>query len=316
MRFLTPTSLVALGLLLAPVAAWQFNQPYLLETLARLVIFAIAAASLNFITGFGGMVSLGHAMYLGLGAYTAGVMAYHGVNNGFLQIGVMLVVTGLAAAIVGGIALRASGIFFIMITLALAQIFYYSALSSRTYGGEEGLRMADRSQFTKYIDMYDPMQFYMICVGALFLCLYLQWRLIRTPFGKVLTSIRENERRALAIGYNTFRYKMAAMMISGMMCGLAGFLLANLSEFVSPDYAYWHRSGELLVMVLLGGMGTLIGPVLGALAFLGLETWVAGLTKHWGLVIGPFLMIVVLTTQGGIMGLIEKISASLRRAGK
>lgn len=312
MRLLTPTKIVSLGLLLAPVAAWQFNQPYLLETIARLIVFAIAAASLNFITGFGGMVSLGHAMYIGLGAYTVGIMTHHGFDNGFLQLAVMLVVTGLAALVVGAIALRASGIFFIMITLALAQIFYYTALSSRTYGGEEGLRLVNRSDFTKYVDLYDPYQFYLLCVAALFLCIFLQWRLIRAPFGKVLTSIRENERRALAIGYNTFVYKIAAMVISGMMCGLSGFLLANLSDFVSPDYAYWHRSGELLVMVLLGGMGTLVGPVLGALAFLGLETWVAGLTKHWGLVIGPILIIVVLTTQGGILGLVDKISALAR----
>ena len=312
MKSIVPAWIVLLGLFLVPAAAWQMNQPYLLETAARLVVFSVAALSLNFMIGYGGLVSLGHAMYLGLGAYTVGILMHHGVTNGFVQIALMLVVTGLAAVIVGSIALRASGIFFIMITLALAQILYYSALSSRTYGGEEGLRMAGRSEFFKGFDLYDPYQFYALCLVVLLFCLFLQWRLIGSPFGQVLISIRENERRAKAIGYNTFAYKLAAMVIAGMMCGLAGFLLANLSEFVSPDYAYWHRSGELLVMVLLGGMGTLIGPVLGAVTFLGLEHWVAGMTKHWGLVIGPLLMIIVLTTHGGIMGLFEKAASMFR----
>ncbi len=314
MRILNATSLVAAGLLLAPLVAWQLNQPYLLETLSRLVVFAIAAVSLNFITGYGGMVSLGHAMFLGLGAYTVGIMSHHGITNGFAQLAAMLVVTGAAALLVGSIALRASGIFFIMITLALAQIFYYSALSSRTYGGEEGLRLVRRSEFFSFMNLHDPYQFYLLCIAALFFCLYVTWRIIQSPLGRVLVSIRENERRAKAIGYNTFAYKLAAMTIAGMMCGLAGFLLANLSDFVSPDYSYWHRSGELLVMVLLGGMGTLIGPVLGAIAFLGLEHWVAGLTRYWGLVIGPLLMLVVLATQGGIMGLIDRASGWLTRA--
>lgn len=316
MKKISATWIVLFGLLLAPLVAWQIDQPYLLETIARLIIFAIAAASLNFVIGYCGLVSLGHAMFLGLGAYSVGVLTHHGVTNGFVQLAVMLAVTGIAAVIVGCIALRASGIFFIMITLALAQIFYYSALSSRTYGGEEGLRMASRSEFWKWLDLYETYQFYGLCLAALALTLFLQWRLIRSPFGQVLMCIRENERRARAIGYNTFLYKLTAMVIAGMMCGLAGFLLANLSDFVAPDYAYWHRSGELLVMVLLGGMGTLIGPVLGAIVFLGLETWIAGMTKHWGLIMGPILMLVVLTTQGGIMGLFEKASAYFRRVRK
>lgn len=307
------TLLILAGLVAFPAIAHALNEPYLVESASRLVVFAIAAASLNFLTGYGGMVSLGHAMFLGLGAYSVGILTYYGVTNGFVQLFVMLAVTALAAAFVGCVALRATGIFFIMITLALAQIFYYLALSSSTYGGEEGLTLTSRSRFFSFIDMYDPYQLYALCVGALALCLFLQWRILRSPFGQVLVSVRENERRAKAIGYDTFAYKLTAMVIAGMMCGLAGFLLANISDFVGPDYGYWYRSGELLVMVLLGGMGTLAGPVLGALTFLSLEQWVAGKTQYWGLVIGPILIFVVLASRGGIMGLIETVAGLVRR---
>lgn len=307
------TVLILLGLLVLPVVAWRADEPYFVESVSRLIVFAIAAASLNFMTGYGGMVSLGHAMFLALGAYTVGIMSFYGLTNGFLQLGTMLIVTALVGAFVGSIALRAHGIFFIMITLALAQIFYYLALSSSTYGGEEGLIVMTRSEFLGVVDMYDPYQFYGVCFGALVLCLLLQRRIIRSPFGQVLIGVRENERRAKAIGYNTFFYKLAAIVISGMMCGLAGFLLANLSDFVAPDYGYWYRSGELLVMVLLGGLGTLAGPVLGAITLLSLEHWVAGKTQYWGLVIGPLLILLVLVSPGGIMGLIDTVTARVRR---
>lgn len=307
------TLLVFLGLAAVPLVAWASGEAYLVESTSRLIVFALAASSLNFITGYGGMVSLGQAMFLGLGAYTVGILAHHGIENGFLQLAIMVAVTATAAAFVASIALRATGIFFIMITLALAQIFYYLAVSSSTYGGEEGLPLMSRSVFFAPIDLYDPYQLYAVCLGALALCLFLQWRILRSPFGQVLVSVRENERRAKAIGYNTFAYKLAAIVISGTMCGLAGFLLANLSDFVGPDYGYWYRSGELLVMVLLGGMGTLIGPVLGALTFLSLEHCVASKTQYWGLVIGPFLMIVVLASRGGIVGLIDALADLMRR---
>lgn len=313
MRHALLTLLVFLGLLLLPLLAWWSGEAYLVESTSRLVVFAIAASSLNFITGYGGMVSLGHAMFMALGAYTVGILAYHGVTNGFVQLGAMLAVTAIAAAFVAGIALRATGIFFIMITLALAQIFYYLAVSSSTYGGEEGLPLMSRSSFFERLDLYDPYHLYLVCVGTLALCLLAQWRILRSPFGQVLVAVRENERRARAIGYNTFVYKLVAIVISGMMCGLAGFLLANLSDFVGPDYGYWHRSGELLVMVLLGGMGTLVGPVLGALTFLSLEHWVASKTQYWGLVIGPLLMIVVLVSRGGIVGLVDGLVDWTRR---
>ncbi len=309
--FVLPTLLV-LGLATFPIVAWIVDEPYFLDTISRLIIFAIAAASLNLITGYGGMVSLGQAMFLGIGAYVVGIMAHHGWTNGFLQVAVTLAVSALAAAFVGSIALRAHGIFFIMITLALAQIFYYLSLSSGRYGGEEGLVVIERSQFFSWMDVYSVYQFYAICAAALLICLYVQWRIIKSPFGHVLISCRENEKRARAIGYNTFFYKLMAIVISGMMCGIAGFLLANLSNFATPSYAYWYRSGELLIMVLLGGMGTLIGPVLGAFAFLSLEHWVASHTRYWGLVVGPLLIIVVLSSRGGIMGLIDALAARVR----
>jgi branched-chain amino acid transport system permease protein len=295
---------VFLALGLVPVVAALTDQPFYLDLFRRIMIFAIAAVSLDLILGFGGMVSFGHAAYLGIGAYAVAIPAFYGIENGLVQWTLALVLSGLAALLIGAVSLRTSGVSFIMITLAFAQMLYYLGISINAWGADDGMRLARRSQFGAVIDLANGTVFYYVVFGLLLALLGLGHRLIHARFGMVIRAARSNEPRMQAIGFSTFRYKLAAFALAGAVCGLAGALLTNQTEYLTPSYMHWTRSGDIMVMVILGGMGTLFGPVLGAIAFLLLEDFLSAWTVHWQIVLGPLLVLVVLYARRGLYGLL------------
>ena len=299
---------VLLLVLVPPIAAFT-NQPFYVDLFRRMMIFAIAAVSLDLILGYGGMVSFGHAAYLGIGAYAVGIPAFHGIENGFLQLGLAVVASALVALVIGAISLRTSGVYFIMITLAFAQMLYYLGISLETYGGDNGMRLAARSRFGGAIDLSQPATFYYLVLAILVLLLVLGGRLVDSRFGMVIRASKSNEPRARAIGFSPFRYRLTAFVIAGGAGGLAGALLANQTEYLTPDFMHWTRSGEIMFMVILGGMGTLVGPVIGAVALLLLEDVLSALTVHWQIVLGPVLVLVVLFAKRGLFGLLPGPSA-------
>ena len=292
-----------LVLSLVPVVAALTQQPFYLDLFRRIMIFAIAAVSLDLVLGFGGMVSFGHAAYLGIGAYAVAIPAFYGIHSGLVQWTLALVLSGLAALVIGAVSLRTSGVSFIMITLAFAQMLYYLGISINAWGADDGMRLARRSQFG-FVDLADPYVFYYVVLGLLVLLLWLGHRLIHARFGVVIRAARSNEARMRAVGFATFRYKLAAFAISGAVCGLAGALLTNQTEYLTPSFMHWTRSGDIMVMVILGGMGTLFGPVLGAVAFLLLEDLLSAWTVHWQVVLGPLLVLVVLYARRGLYSLL------------
>ncbi len=293
-----------LALALVPPAAAVLDQPFYVDLFRRMLIFALAAASLDLILGYGGMVSFGHAAYLGVGAYAVGILAFHGIHSGLVQWPVAVVASALVALVIGAISLRTSGVYFIMITLAFTQMLYYLGISLDAYGGDNGMPLKSRSQFAGLIDLRNPYAFYYLVLGLLLLFLVLGRRLVAARFGMVVRGARSNEPRARAIGFPTYRYKLTAFVLAGSVCGLAGALLANQTEYLTPDFMHWTRSGEIMFMVILGGMGTLYGPVVGAVVFLLLEDVLSALTEHWQIVLGPFLVLVVLFAKRGLFGLL------------
>ncbi|MBC7804448.1 MAG: branched-chain amino acid ABC transporter permease [Candidatus Parcubacteria bacterium] len=298
-----------LGLAAVPPAAAYFAQPFYLDLLRRVMIFAIAAVSLNLILGYGGLVSFGHAAYLGIGAYAVGVLAHHGIHNGWLQWGLAIGASALVAAAIGSISVRTSGIYFIMITLAFTQMLYYLGISIEEYGGDDGMRLPVRSQFGGLIDLNDGTAFYYLVLAILALFLYLSRRLVDSRFGLALQATRSNEARSRAIGFSPYPYRLAAFVISGAMCGLAGALLVNHTAYLTPEFMNWTRSGELMFMVILGGIATISGPLLGAAALLLLEDVLQGWSvlpkwvhEHWQLYLGIILVLVVLFAKRGLAG--------------
>jgi branched-chain amino acid transport system permease protein len=300
------TALVAAGLLLLPLYSSLTGNIFVLTLFTRIVIFALAAASLNLIMGYGGMMSFGHAAYLGIGGYAVGILAHEGIGSGFIQWPVAILVSALFALAVGALSLRTRGVYFIMITLAFAQMAYYVASGLARYGGDDGLTIYKRSDFGGLIDLSGRVQFYYLCLACLFGGVYLIWRIVNSRFGLVVQGLRSNEQRMQAIGFPANRYRLVCFVISGMMCGLAGALLANNTDFVSPAAMYWTRSGDLMVMVILGGMGSLFGPVIGTIAFLLLEEFLSQITEYWAMILGPMLLLIVLFGRGGIMGLLGR----------
>lgn len=304
------TTVVAILLLaalaLVPTAATAFDDPFLLTLFTRIVILALAAVSLNLILGYGGLVSFGHAAFIGVGGYTVGILAKHGVYAAWLQWPLALLVSALAALAIGILSLRTRGIFFIMITLALAQLVYYLGNGAYAYGGDDGLTILRRSDFGGLIDLKHRPTFYYLCWAILVASLYLSHRVVRSRFGMALQGAKSNDRRMAAIGFPVFRYRLAAFVIAGTVCGLAGVLLANHTDFVSPAMMHWTRSGDLIVMVVLGGMGTLFGPLFGAVGFLALEEILSSYSEYWKIVFGPLLVLVVLFARGGIAGAISR----------
>ena len=298
--------LLLLALVLLPVYVELTGSRFLLTLFTRIVILALAAVSLNLILGYGGMMSFGHAAYLGIGGYAVGMLAFEGITSGFVQWPVALLVSGFFAFVIGALSLRTRGVYFIMITLAFAQMAYYIVAGLARYGGDDGLTIEKRSQFIAPINLSNKVQFYYICLVLLCGAIYLVWRLVNSRFGMALQGARSNDTRMRAIGFPTYRYKLIGFVIAGTLCGLAGALLANHTDFVSPAMMYWTRSGDLIIMVVLGGMGSTFGPLFGAVALLVLEEVLSGITEHWQIILGPLLLLVVLFARGGIDGLLGK----------
>ncbi len=313
------------GLFIAlPVVAGMAGEPYLVILFSRILIYALAAVSLDLMLGFGGMVSLGHAAFFGIGAYVVCILSFHGCEGtpiltwpfqlGGHQSGLILwpaavLLSGTAAAVIGALSLRTSGMNFIMITLAFSQMLYYFFVSLEAYGGDDGISLFSRNTFAG-VDLTNDMQFYYLCLAALAAFLFFSYRLVHSRFGMVIRGCKENERRMKSLGFPTFRYRLVCFIIAGAGAGLAGALIANQTEYVSPGLMHWTRSGEILVMVLLGGMGTLFGPVLGATALLLMEEFLSIYTEHWMVYLGPFLILVVLFAKRGIYGLIAGENAN------
>jgi len=304
----TVVLLVGLGLLaLVPPIAAVAGQPFYVDVFRRIMIFAIAAISLDLILGYGGMVSFGHAAYLGIGAYAVGIPAFYGVHNGYLQWTIAVLASAVIALAIGSISLRTSGVSFIMITLAFTQMLYYLGNSVEEYGGDDGMRLAMRSTFPGLVDLRNSTTFYYVVLVLLVASLAFGNRLINSPFGMVIRGARSNEPRMRAIGFSPFRYKLVAFAIAGAMCGLAGALLVNHTEYVTPEFMHWTRSGDIMFMVILGGMGTLGGPVLGAVVLRLLEDLLLpAWTQHWQAILGPFLVLVVLFAKRGLAGLVPE----------
>jgi branched-chain amino acid transport system permease protein len=294
-----------LFLALLPVYAVATGNNFLLILFTRIVILALGATSLNLILGYGGMVSFGHAVYLGVGAYVVGILAKEGVTSGFVQWPLALAASALFALVIGALCLRTRGVYFIMITLAFAQMIYYVGVSLDRYGADDGLTIYRRSQFGGLVNLSNKIVFYYLCVVLLLGTIFLVARIVDARFGLVIQGARSNERRMRAIGFPLFRYRLACFVIAGALCGLAGVLLANHTDFVSPAMMHWTRSGDLIVMVVLGGMGSPFGPLIGAVALLVLEEALSGITEYWQIILGPLLLLVVLYARGGIDGMLK-----------
>jgi branched-chain amino acid transport system permease protein len=307
--WLTPqtvfTALLLAVLALVPIYAALTGDTFAMTLFTRVLILALGAVSLNLIMGYGGMVSFGHAAYLGIGGYAVGILAKEGIASGFLQWPVAIAASALYALAVGALSLRTRGVYFIMITLAFAQMIYYVAIGLDRYGGDDGLTIYKRSQFSGLLDLQNKAVFYYLCLALLVASVYLVARLVNSRFGLVIRGARSNDRRMQAIGFPTFRYRLVCFVIAGALCGLAGALLANHTNFISPALMHWTRSGDLIVMVVLGGLGSLFGPLIGAAAFLVLEEGLSRLTEYPALILGPLLLLVAIYVNGGIEGLVE-----------
>jgi branched-chain amino acid transport system permease protein len=311
-------ALLALALLAAPLIAVALDEPFYVTLASRVAILALAGVGLNLALGTGGMVSFGHAAFFGLGGYAAGIAALHAFEgSAFLawpfEIGgtesmavvwlAALAVTAVVALAIGAVSLRTSGVYFIMITLAFAQMIYYFAVSLPTYGGEDGLSIYLRSTLP-LVDTDDGLTFFLVCFALLLAALFLSHRLIGSRFGAALSCARMNPERLATLGIAPYPVKLTAFVVSAMMTGLAGALYAELNGFVSPAMLSWQRSGEIIIFVILGGVGRLFGPVAGAALFILLESFIGGWTDRWQLVLGLILLAVVLFARGGVIGLL------------
>lgn len=300
------------ALALVPAIATVAEAPFYIGLFARIMVFAIAALSLDLILGYGGLVSFGHAAFFGIGAYAVGILSYYGVTDGITHFATAFFAAAIAALFIGFVSLRTTGVYFIMITLAFGQMVYFVAIGLNEYGGDDGLNIARHSNFGAALDLDRPAVFYYFTYALLLLFLFLGSRIVRSRFGMLLQGVKSNERRMIALGFPTFRYKLAAFVMAGAVCGVAGALFANLTLFVSPSIMHWTRSGEIMMMVILGGLGSLVGPVFGAAVYLILESVLSRLTEHWQAVLGPLLILVVLFSKTGLYGL---FAVSRRRSG-
>lgn len=312
------TLFLVLLLLAIPYAAIAFGKPFYVTLATRMAILALAAVGLNIALGLGGLVSFGHAAFFGIGGYAAGILAAHGFSGQPLDFGLFLVpgttmmpiiwivailAGGLLAAAIGIISLRTSGVYFIMITLAFAQMTYYFAVSWPAYGGEDGLSLTLRNSFPG-VNTLVPINFFLICFGLLVAGLILFALVRNSRFGAALQAARQNEIRTATVGIEPYRIRLAAFALSGMITALAGALYADLNRFVSPSMLSWHMSGELIVLIILGGVGRLAGPVAGAMLYVLFEFLLGGLTERWQLFLGLVLLGVVLFARGGLIGLV------------
>ncbi len=309
---------VLLGLIALPAYALVVDEPFTITLVTRAVILALAAVGLNIALGIGGLVSFGHALFFGIGGYAMGILAYHAQTYTDLDLGlfttggtklmpviwlVAMIVSALIAYVVGLLTLRTSGVYFIMITLAFAQMFYYFAISWARYGGEDGLSIYLRNDFPG-LNTLAPIQFFGICLAILCVILFLNARLRTSPFGLALNAARQSSARAEAVGLDPMKLKLLAFVLSGAVTGLAGALFADLNRFVSPTMFSWQLSGELIVLIIIGGVGRLMGPVIGACIFVTLEHLLGGLTEFWHIYLGLILLGIVLFGRGGVLGML------------
>lgn len=327
-----------IGLAVLPVVAGAADDVFMISFMAKMMIFAIAAASLDLILGYGGMISFGHAAYIGLGTYAVAVSAryfgdlcadveegqacaYGFLASGYFQFAAAIVGSALVALVIGAISLRTTGLYFIMITLAFTQMLFFLGISLEPFGGDDGMTVDERSDFAFFTigdDMIyegDGATLYYACLVALLLSLLLLRRLVNSRFGMVIRGSYSNPVRMAALGYPVYRYRLTAFVIAGTVCGVAGALFANHQEFLTPEYMMWIRSGEIMIMVIMGGMGTIFGPVFGALAFLSIEEFLQELvgSDYWMIVFGPMLVLLVLFAKRGLFGLIPDNWAGMPR---
>ncbi|PWE34445.1 branched-chain amino acid ABC transporter permease [Maritimibacter sp. 55A14] len=311
-HWITLAVLVLLAVM-PPVFIWMGN-PFYVDLATRLVILGIAATSLNLILGYGGLISFGHAAFVGIGAYAVGIPAYHMLYgggeavasfNGMFQIPLAVAVSALFALITGAICLRTKGVYFIMITMAFAQMVYYFFISIEEYGADDGLVIDMRSQLP-FIELDEPLQLYFFCYASLIAALLIVRTIANSRFGMVLQGAKGNNERMVTLGYNTYLYKLTAYVISGAMAGYAGALLGNFTTFISPEMMDWSRSGELMFMVILGGAATTLGPLMGSAVFIIIEEVLSNYTIYWHLPFGLMLIAVVLFARGGLMGVIGR----------
>ncbi len=312
--------LLVLALALALLVPW-LGDSYVVKLATRILIFALAATALDLVLGLGGLVSFGHAAFLGLGAYVVGIMFLHDfegstflgiapTQNIFLQFLLAAVLAGGFALVTGAVCLRTRGVAFIMITLAFAQMLFYFFVSLRRYNGEDGIALWSRSVAGGWLDLEELRVFYYFALACLLLFLAFAVRLYHSRFGRVIRGSKDNDRRMQALGFPTYRYRLTAYVLSAAATAIAGVLLANATYFVGPSYLSWHMSGQLIVMVVLGGIGTVIGPVLGAALFILLEEFLpdaldlvaGGAGEYWRLVLGPLLILVALFARRGLLG--------------
>ena len=304
------------GFALFPIYTHFADLPFWNDVAMRIMLLGMAAMGLNLVLGYGGMVSFGHAAFIGIGAYCAGISQFYGITNGWAHVGFSIVICGFAGLLIGYLALRTSGIYFIMITLAFAQMLFFLFVSLEAYGGDDGMSI-DRADFG-FIDLYDPLRLYFLIWVCLVIVGLVLMLIVRSRFGVTLRAIKSNESRVEAMGLSPLRFKMVGYVISAIICGIAGTLFASWQEYVSPDIMHWTRSGELMIIIILGGLGTLAGPLFGAIVFLLLEESLPLLlgavapayAENWMIIFGPLLIIVVLFGRGGLTGIIERLSAA------
>lgn len=289
---------------LVPLVLLLGSQNYILAIVTRIMILALGAMALDLLIGYGAMISFGHAAFVGLGAYSVAILASHGITDGFVQLAAVIASSAIFALITGAISLRTKGVYFIMITLAFGQMLFFLTTSLAAYGGDDGLTLAARSTFFGLKFMKNDLAMYYVTFGVLLGAYLLLRAVVGSRFGRVLRGIRENPVRMEAIGFAPYRYQLTAYVIAGLIAGVSGFLLANQTEFVSPAYTAWQRSGELIFVLVLGGLGSLHGAILGAAAFTILADVLSHYTENWAMIFGPILILVVLFARGGIQSLL------------
>ena len=299
---LAAAAVVALILIALPAAMNAMGAGYYVSTAGKIVVFAIAATSLNLVLGYGGMVSFGHAAFFGLGAYATGVLISEGVLNAGVHLAATVAVTGFAALVIGAISLRTRGVYFIMITLAFGQMLFYLANSIKGYGGDEGLNIRARSMLGFGLDLKDPPTFYYVALAVLGATLLGLHAFVRSNFGRAIVATRDDDLRAEALGFPTYRYRLVLFVAAGAIAGIAGALSVNQQGYVSPNLLHWTQSGTLMVMVILGGVASLWGGVLGAAVLVVLQESLSAYTTHWEFWTGWVLLAVVLFARHGLAG--------------
>jgi len=296
-------AVLILILALLPPVILALKQPFYLDLVRRIMILAIAAVSLNLILGYGGMVSFGHAAYLGIGAYAVGVLGFYGVTSGWIHLLAAIGASALVALAIGAVSIRTSGIYFIMITLAFTQMLYYLGISVAEFGGDDGMRLKSKSQFGGLLDLRDPVQFYYLALALMLASVFVVSKITNSRFGLVLRATKSNEARSRAIGFSPYPYRLAAFVIAGAMCGLAGALYGNHTNYITPGLMSWLQSGDFMFMVILGGIGSAAGPVLGSFALLLVEDLLKGWTQYYYVILGPLLVLSVIFFKRGLAGI-------------